>query len=823
MKKKLFLLCAAALLCFSNTAWAVPFPEKTQEVVQDKEDYLPKEQRDQMAEFVKQYPFQYKIVVVESVQPEAQTPDEYARLLYDNYNLSEDTLMIVLDINTQQLGVHPGPALEQQGAKLEMLHEKIVSYYEPFRNQKEYLKGIELFITEVNAELARMGTAGEQAAPVAAAPAPAAAEETAEAKPLWLTLPWWLYLIGILFLGLSGLLMYSFFRRRQVFAAVDDVEEWKDQLLEKIQTIEVDKVLRRSSGMTEERYIELANRKENLLRIRIPDVEMMILEAEEACDRFRFRMGFGLLDEAREMLAEIEAELHELLGELKKVVLTKNESKIVLPEIGKLLESVERKLTNARLDYGLSFHELKVQLDEVEALRKSMIAAQGNGDDVRAYEASQQAQSRLTALSVALDQIPTLVQTVMKDMPEELKELEEGITAAIGDGYDLQMTQLDNSLLQARQLLTAAKTALEEGSIALAQTHVKAFEVQLDATYRTIEQTVIQQREAAAALAAEQHMVEEEVASRGVAEELDLEHREALPEPDASAVWSPEPAITEAEQEAQEAVHSALADEAHLAATADTTAKQDEESNKSDERDSRKQEQPETGVHALTWEERAVLHAPVPKESLADVEERHEPEDDSALTADSPEEEVEYELVIPRQERQELPLITEPEPLVIATEDDALDELERISGILIRLRQEIKRSYLPGIPDQLRYHFDQSVQLLSRIKETMEHYRYELEEVAYLLQEAGDFVAETEKLTERMIAECQRAEGAIQYTNRYRRQNRQVNELLTKAEQSFRQLAFQEAFQLAEEARLLIEGETEEPESRWLLRRKRKG
>ncbi|MFP3394679.1 hypothetical protein SB782_38555, partial [Brevibacillus sp. SIMBA_076] len=55
------------------------------------------------------------------------------------------------------------------------------------------------------------------------------------------------------------------------------------------------------------------------------------------------------------------------------------------------------------------------------------------------------------------------------------------------------------------------------------------------------------------------------------------------------------------------------------------------------------------------------------------------------------------------------------------------------------------------------------------------------------------------------------------------RQNRQVNELLTKAEQSFRQLAFAAAYQLAEDARLVVEGAPVEEESAWLLRRKKKG
>lgn len=179
----------------------------------------------------------------------------------------------------------------------------------------------------------------------------------------------------------------------------------------------------------------------------------------------------------------------------------------------------------------------------------------------------------------------------------------------------------------------------------------------------------------------------------------------------------------------------------------------------------------------------------------------------------------EYELVIPKTGA------TAQKPaLVINSEDDVLDELERINGVLLRIRQQLKRSYLPGIPDQLKYYFEQSVHNLGQITLTMERYKYSLEEVTVLLNEANELLAETELLAERTISTSQSAEGAIQYTNRYRRQNRQVNELLTKAEQAFRQLEFSEALRLAEEARLIVEGgEPQTPESRWLLRKKKKG
>lgn len=805
MKRKLLMLCLAGMLLYTNEAYATPFPDKKDEVVQDADNYLKKEDRTSFEDSLKAVPGNYKVVVVESTSPEAESPDMYAQNLFDNYNLADDALMIVLDMNTEQLGIYAGPGLQAKGATMALLHDKIASYYDPFRTQKQYLTGISTVITEINNELLRL----ESKKPVAnPAGTDAAKAEDSEAGSALGGIPWWIYLVGAVFAGLSISLIYAMIRRRSIFAQVDEVEDWKEELVEKINVIEVEKPLRRSSGMTEVRYHHLADKKENLLRIRIPDVEMMILDAEEACDRFRFALALGMLAEARETIAKIEEELNELKTDTTKVAVTKQENKVVVPEIGKQVEQMERRLSDLRLEYGLSFHELKASLDEVDTMRKLVKTARAAGDDVAAYETTQKALQVLDKVGQAMDLLPKLVQRVKKEMPEEFKHLEEGIEQAVQDGFDLKQDSLDNALLQAKQLVMSAKSALEEGSLEMVLTHVKAFEVLIDATYQSIEDGVLAADEVAATLHTE---VEREVEATPIQEEAV-----------AAAVTKDTDTLPEVEQvESVETVQHTAEPPVYVEHRADEDEKEQEAS----------PEQPKLAEERLiraksselSEEERSVLLQAIPKLMNRKKEQQPAP----AIKVEEPvyeEEEDEYELVIPKSQPEPEEMYEEEEPayLIIETEDDALDELERISNTLVRVRQQIKRSYLPGIPDHLKYMFEEVVQVLGRVKAIMEQYRYDLEQVAILIQDANVLVMETEKMAERIISTCQLAEGAIQYTNRYRRQNRQVNELLTKAEQSFRHLAFEEAYQLAEEARLVIEGAPVEEDNRWLLRRKKK-
>ncbi|MET3287911.1 UNVERIFIED_CONTAM: septation ring formation regulator [Brevibacillus sp. OAP136] len=824
VRKSVALLCLAGLLCFSQPAWAAPFPNKTKDVVQDGNNYLVKKEREAFAESLKQFPDKYKVVVVESTAPEAKSPDEYAKLLYDNYNLDDDTMMIVLDYNSQQLGVYPGETLQDKGAKMEMLHDKIISYYEPFRNQKNYLDGIKTFITEVNNEYDRIKTQGVSATTAAAgAESTSKAADASKTKSVMSDIPLWLYAVGLVFVALVVAFIYSYIRRRQVFIELDDTEDWKDELVDKIQQIEVDKPLRRSASKQDEWMVELANRKEHLLHVRIIDSEMMIMEAEEACDRFRFTKARGLIAECQETLEAIEAELGALKQDSVRMIAgntelvapvaeraqsaeppaaetitqqapqqtrkmpktmqqaapTTDSEAVQMPAIGKLFESVERKLTNLRLDYCLSFHELKVQLDQVEHMRTESEVAAAAGDEA-AQIRMKMGQQQLQELAKTLETIPALVHKIEKELVEDLKQLEEGIVNASSDGFDLGASDLDAALLQVKTVLKEAKSALEEGHIEKATKLVGVFTISLEKTYERIEDSLVGKKEAAAtgtaANTVEKQAEEVEIVQPSITEELDAAREELLGRTVAHDVQpfdqaEPQEPIVAAEPEPEP---EWIKPQEHVY-----------------------KQEPEQTIHVQKA-------APERKE-----------------TASKQVQEDEYELVIPKMGAGYAPQKAE---LVIQTEDDVLDELERINGVLLRIRQQLKRSYLPGIPDQLKYYFEQSVHNLGQITVTMERYKYSLEEVTVLLNDANELLAETELLAERTISTCQSAEGAIQYTNRYRRQNRQVNELLTKAEQAFRQLEFADALRLAEEARLIVEGgEPQTAESRWLLRKKKKG
>ncbi len=769
------------MLCFSNVAMATAFPEKTKDIVQDHAKIFKKEDSTNLTETLKSIPGSFKVVTVPSTEPEATTPDEYAQKLFEEYEMSDDTLLMVLDVGKKDLGVFAGTALTSRGANQELFDSKITSYFDPWKTSNKYDQGIAQFAKEVQTEVSK----NPAPAPVQATGADKADKAKAEPQDesLLSLLPWWAYLIVII-LG-AGLIYLAFLtmRRRSIMTNIDEVEDWKDDLLEKITTIDLEKNMRRATGVTVERYEELITRKEKLINTRIVEAEMVIIEADEACDRFRFGTSLNLIEECKDMLTEIEAELATLKNDTTKIVQAKNEPKEVIPEIDKQLEQMEHKLTEIRLTYGLSFHDLKVELDKVSTMKQTIKEATADGDNVKAAELSHEAQSILKELQELLEKIPDYVNLVRKDMKDELHQLEKDVEAALGGQYDLCPTKLDEELLQVKQTVTASGNALEEGDVAALQNHVKAFMTKVEAIYQLLEDAV----------KAMQKANEPEEAT-------DIEQ-------DSEETQIPQTEIEEIEQDAESIFEQRVDKEPHVVSFKEATLSATEA--------------------AASIAETIPETVTKPTEEVQKQETVHETSfKATAEPAYRKADDTEYELVIPKIPKpfndSKQQVVVEP-AITIHDEDDILDEMERISGELIVIRQKIKRSYLPGIPEELKTKFDTVVGLLGQIQIRMESYRYDFQEVIYYVEQAAEQLVETNYLADNTIAACQSAEGAIQYTNRYRRLNRQVNELLSKAEHAFRQLYFTEAFQLAEEARLIIEGEKDEDANSWMLRKKKKG
>ena len=133
-------------------------------------------------------------------------------------------------------------------------------------------------------------------------------------------------------------------------------------------------------------------------------------------------------------------------------------------------------------------------------------------------------------------------------------------------------------------------------------------------------------------------------------------------------------------------------------------------------------------------------------------------------------------------------------------EFEAKDKVTQLHAELVHLEQQIRRRNLPGIPHHLTDKIESGKQALYEIELVLNQVPLELQKINTLVKEAEEYTGQIVQDTESVFNLSELVEEKIQLTNRYRRQSKEIDNLLTEAEEAFRNAEYEEAHQLATEA-----------------------
>ncbi|EGL84125.1 Septation ring formation regulator EzrA [Caldalkalibacillus thermarum TA2.A1] len=131
---------------------------------------------------------------------------------------------------------------------------------------------------------------------------------------------------------------------------------------------------------------------------------------------------------------------------------------------------------------------------------------------------------------------------------------------------------------------------------------------------------------------------------------------------------------------------------------------------------------------------------------------------------------------------------------------EAKAEAQELKRNLTKVRVNLRKSNLPGLPDHVQSGLNIAAEALQELQASLEQTPIDMHRVQHQLKEAKTQVQSISQVASIVIELAQKAEQLIQFGNRFRREHAEVREILEDAEQAFRDLQFQEAVELAEEA-----------------------
>ena len=173
-------------------------------------------------------------------------------------------------------------------------------------------------------------------------------------------------------------------------------------------------------------------------------IENHLFEAESYNNSFRFFKATHKLDQIESQIGLIEediAAIRNALSELEKQE-SKNSGRVL--HALDLFESLQHTVAEDSEKYGKALPEIEKQLENIQSEFSQFVTLNSSGDPVEAAAILDSTENHILALTHIVERIPALVETLTKELPEQLADLEEGYRKLLDANYHFTETDIES-------------------------------------------------------------------------------------------------------------------------------------------------------------------------------------------------------------------------------------------------------------------------------------------------------------------------------------------------------------------------------------------
>ena len=174
------------------------------------------------------------------------------------------------------------------------------------------------------------------------------------------------------------------------------------------------------------------------------DIENHLFEAESYNNSFRFFKAAHKIDQIESqigLIVEDIAAIRNALSELEKQE-SKNSGRVL--HALDLFESLQHTVAEDSEKYGKALPEIEKQLENIQSEFSQFVTLNSSGDPVEAAAILDSTENHILALTHIVERIPALVETLTKELPEQLADLEEGYRKLLDANYHFTETDIES-------------------------------------------------------------------------------------------------------------------------------------------------------------------------------------------------------------------------------------------------------------------------------------------------------------------------------------------------------------------------------------------
>lgn len=273
------------------------------------------------------------------------------------------------------------------------------------------------------------------------------------------------YIIGTIIL-LLALFVTGFFIKKKYFKEMDRLESWKIDLTDRPVLDEMSKVKQLNmTGQTEELFEGWRNDWDDIVTVKLPNLEELLFDAEEYIDKYRFRRAKEVQQAIEEKLHGIEARIANILEELNSLVGSEEKNRIEIEELKELYRESKKTLLAHRHSFGKAEKSLETRLDEVSGKFQIFDEKTENGNYLEAREVVLTIKSKLETIKMNMDLIPQYLIECQSILPGQISEVKDGYSEMIQQGYYLEHLQFEEEVSRLSEELERLFSCIEEAEV----------------------------------------------------------------------------------------------------------------------------------------------------------------------------------------------------------------------------------------------------------------------------------------------------------------------------------------------------------------------
>jgi septation ring formation regulator len=296
----------------------------------------------------------------------------------------------------------------------------------------------------------------------------------------------------VVLLLLAGAMIYNHMYRKKLYREIDRLEAWKIALMNRPVTDELSKVKQLNmTGETEQLFEQWRQKWDDIVAVRLPDVEEKLFDAETLLDRYRYTRARALLHDIDQLLRQIEEEVQLMIDEVNELIGSEEQNRVEIEELRTMYREVKKTLLAYRYTFGVAAAKLDEKLGEAETLFKKFEELTEAGNYLAAREVVLSLKKELSEITVMMNDIPELLAECQTTIPAQLEELFDGYKEMEQEGYILDHLQIEKEIKEKREKIEQYVQLIGDLRIEEAKQGIAELKEEIDTLYDLLENEVL--------------------------------------------------------------------------------------------------------------------------------------------------------------------------------------------------------------------------------------------------------------------------------------------------------------------------------------------